>query len=415
MTILYAVTLLALWTGTMRYVGRSTLFPPVILSIVWTVTLIGVGLFGDAYYPVKESTIVLVIVGVLAFSLGGLVAIRVPVVRFLHESSILPERVSIVRRSLRWIPFLLLLNLPFFLFYLGRLSSTIVPRENLWLQVRMASIRANVGGGGMHIEGSILPLISFMALLGVYEWTQTRQDTLYVSASFALATFYHLVNGSRSDILLLAVSAVTILWINLGGPPRRILLSGALIFAMLFAVNQLAMGKLGAGSEGSAEENTSKLGQGVTTYWVGGIIAFDQFRQNPELKYGWDLNGFAIRIANKFGGSFLQHERDLQYTKVSPTQVTNVYSVFLPYYMQTYTAEGVVWLMLAVGFVSTWVYRCAINGCCWAIFVAGTLIFATLMTFFSDEYFAQTTFMLKMAVLSSLVYFLPPFRRTVRL
>src|ERR1700754_2656888 len=189
MTILYAVTLLALWTGTMRYIGRSTLFPPVVLSIVWTVTLFGVGVFGDAYYPVKESTIVLVILGVLAFSLGGLVAIRVPVVRFLHESNILPERVSMVRRSLRWIPFLLLLNLPFFLFYLGRLSSTIVPRENLWLQVRMASIRANVGGGGMHIEGSILPVISFMALLGVYEWTQTRQDTLYVTASFPLATF----------------------------------------------------------------------------------------------------------------------------------------------------------------------------------------------------------------------------------
>src|ERR1700761_3715706 len=130
MTILYAVTLLALWTAAMRYVGRSALFPPVILSIVWTATLFGVGVFGDAYYPVKESTIVMVILGVLAFSTGGLLAIRVPVARFFHESSIQPERNSIVRRSLRWIPFVLLLNLPFFLFYLRRLSSTIVPREN---------------------------------------------------------------------------------------------------------------------------------------------------------------------------------------------------------------------------------------------------------------------------------------------
>jgi oligosaccharide repeat unit polymerase len=186
-----------------------------------------------------------------------------------------------------------------------------------------------------------------------------------------------------------------------------------LAFAFIFTVNQVAMGKFGADSNDSASENSTKVLQGTATYWLGGIVAFDQFCQNPQLKYGWDLNSFAIRLANKFGGEFLQHDRDLQYTKVSPTQSTNVYSIFLPYFMQTYTLTSIVLLMFLVGAVSTYVYRCAIGGACWATFILGTLIFATLMSFFSDEFFAQVTFMAKMAILSTGIYFLPPLRSSV--
>ena len=93
--------------------------------------------------------------------------------------------------------------------------------------------------------------------------------------------------------------------------------------------------------------------------------------------------------------------------------MTNVYSIFLPYYMQSYTLTSIVLLMLLVGGVSTYVYRCAIGGTCWATFILGTLIFATLMTFFSDEFFAQVTFMAKMAIFSTCVYFMPPLRSAI--
>jgi hypothetical protein len=82
--------------------------------------------------------------------------------------------------------------------------------------------------------------------------------------------------------------------------------------------------------------------------------------------------------------------------------------------MQTYTLTSVVLLMFLVGAVSTYTYRCALGGTCWATFVLGTLIFATMMTFFSDEFFAQVTFMAKMAFLSTAIYFMPPLRRSVR-
>jgi oligosaccharide repeat unit polymerase len=410
MSLTMAILLLSVWGFLMHRYGRSILFPPALLTLVWTATFLVLLLCGDMYYPITRSTVFIAFAGIIAFSIGGLLAIRLPRNRSFHLDKVSRMRITSIRRFLRWVPLILVLNFPFFLAYLGELSSTIAPREGIWRQIRMASIHANATGGGIHIESSILPLISFAALLAVFEWTETRQDGRYALATFVLAALYHLLNGSRSDILLLLVSAVTIYWVRSGTPPKKALLTAVLGFGLVFIVNQVAMGKFGADSNASIGENVPKVIEGVTTYWLGGIVAFDQFCQNPKLKYGWDLNAFAIRIANKLGASFLQHNRDLEYTKVSVTQVTNVYSIFLPYYMQTDSIAGVVYLMFAVGLLSTYTYRCAIGGSCWAVFILGALIFSTLMTFFSDEFFAQITFMLKMALFSTSVYFLPPLK-----
>jgi len=411
MSLTMAILLLSAWGFLMYRRGRSILFPPALLTLVWAATFLVLLLCGDMYYPITHATVFIAFAGIVAFSIGGVLAIRLPRNRSFNLEKVSRMRISSIRRLLRWMPLILVLNFPFFLAYLGQLSSTIAPREGIWRQIRMASIHANAtGGGGVHIESSILPLISFVALLAVFEWTETKQDGRHALATFVLAALYHLLNGSRSDILLLLVSAVTIYWIRSGTPPKKVLLTAVLGFGTVFIVNQVAMGKFGADSNASIGENVPKVVEGVTTYWLGGIVAFDQFCQNPKLKYGWDLNAFAIRIANKLGADFLQHNRDLEYTKVSPTQVTNVYSIFLPYYMQTDSMAGVVYLMFAVGFLSTYVYRCAIGGSCWAVFILGALIFSTLMTFFSDEFFAQITFMLKMAIFSTSIYFLPPLK-----
>jgi hypothetical protein len=71
---------------------------------------------------------------------------------------------------------------------------------------------------------------------------------------------------------------------------------------------------------------------------------------------------------------------------------------------------GVTWLMGSVGFLACYVYRCAIHGSTWAVFTAGAFIFATLMTIFSEEFFAQVMFWVKAATVSTLVYHLPSIR-----
>jgi oligosaccharide repeat unit polymerase len=180
-----------------------------------------------------------------------------------------------------------------------------------------------------------------------------------------------------------------------------------LLFLLVFSVGQISMGKYGASSRASLTDNIPHVAQGFATYWLGGIIAFDQNRQNPELRYGWDLGKFAKRIANRFGANYSERDRNLEYTKISTTQITNVYTAFLPYYMDHGGMAGVIALMFLVGFLSAYVYRCAIHGNCWAVFTLGAFVYATAMTIFSEEYFAQIMFWVKAATISTLVYFTP--------
>jgi oligosaccharide repeat unit polymerase len=205
----------------------------------------------------------------------------------------------------------------------------------------------------------------------------------------------------------LLISSVVILWLKRGAAPRRLLGMMILLFLLVFSLGQISMGKYGASSRASLADNIPHVAEGFGTYWLGGIIAFDQNRQNPELRYGWDLAKFAKRILNRFGANYSERDRNLEYTKISPTQITNVYTAFLPYYMDHGGMAGVVALMSLVGFLSTYVYRCAIHGNCWAVFTLGAFVYATAMTIFSEEYFAQVMFLVKAAAISTLVYFIP--------
>jgi oligosaccharide repeat unit polymerase len=302
-------------------------------------------------------------------------------------------------------------NIPLTWLHFKQLSATIAPRESGWRQLRIASSKANISGHtGLSLESALLPFLSIAALIAVHEYAATGRRGARALLLVLMGASYQLINGARSEVLLLLVSAVVILWLKQGAAPLRLLTYMALLFLGVFSLGQISMGKYGASSEASITSNLSHVAEGFGTYWLGGILAFDQNRQNPELRYGWDLGKFAKRIANRFGANYSERDRNLEY-RISPSQITNVYTVFLPYYMDHGQFTGVLWLMFLVGFLSTWVYRCAIHGQCWAVFTLGAFVYATVMTIFSEEYFAQIMFWLKAGGLTTLVYFTPSLTR----
>ncbi len=391
-----------------RY-GRSVLFPPASLAIVWTLTLLAIYVCGDIYYPLTTTASQIVLVGVAAFSVGGACAVTAP----LRSHPTLLDTVPPLRRLQidRWLNaavVVFLLNIPVSYLYFKRISATIAPRESAWRQLRIAANKANVSGHtGLSFESFLLPFLSIAALIAVYEYACTGRRGGRTLLLVLMGAGYQLVNGARSEVLLLLVSSVVILWLRRGAAPLRLLFTMALVFLGVFSLGQISMGKYGADSGASLSSNVTHVAEGFGTYWLGGIIAFDQNRQNPELRYGWDLGKFAKRIANRFGANYSERDRNLEYTKISPSQITNVYTVFLPYYMDHGQLTGVTGLMFLMGFLSVYVYRCAIHGQCWAVFTFGAFAYATVMTIFSEEYFAQIMFWLKVGGLTTLVYFTP--------
>ncbi len=414
MTLPVTIALLAVWSLAMVRYGRSILFPPALLGIVWTITLFAIWLCGNMYYPLTITAYEIVLAGVLAFSLGGICAVVVPLWRGRTLTAVSARRRLQVDRWLTVAGILSLLNIPVSYLYFKELSDTIAPRESGWRQIRIAASKANISGqGALSIESLILPFLTIIALIAVYEYADTRRRRARTLFLVLLAGGYQLLNGARSEVLLLLVSSVVILWLKKGAPPRRLLGIMGLVFLLVFSAGQISMGKYGADPGASLADNLPRVAEGFGTYWLGGIIAFDQNRQNPELKYGWDLAKFAKRIANRFGATYSERDRNLEYTKISSTQITNVYTAFLPYYMDHGGMPGLIGLMFLVGFLSAYVYRCAIHGNCWAVFTLGAFVYATVMTIFSEEYFAQIMFWIKAGGLSTLVYFAPSITQQV--
>jgi oligosaccharide repeat unit polymerase len=408
MTLPITIALLALWSFCMIRFGGSVLFPPASLGVVWTVTLFTIWLCGDLYFPLTATANAIVLIGVLTFSLGGICAIGVPVRRGSDLATVTSQRRRQIDRCLNIALVLFILNIPVAYHYFTELSNTIAPRESLWKQIRIASSKANAAvDNSLSLEGLLLPFLTITALIAVHEYVDTGRRPLRTLLLFVLALLYQLINGARSEVLLLLVSSLVILWIKRGAAPRRLLFTTLAVFLLVFSVGQISMNKYGAYPGASLGENLPRVAEGFGTYWLGGIIAFDQNRQNPELRYGWDLWKFFKRIANRFGAGYPTRDRNLDYTKISPSQTTNVYTAFLPYYMDHGGMAGVIGFMFFVGLLSTYVYRCALRGSCWAVFTIGAFVYATAMTVFSEEYFAQIMFWVKAGALSTLVYFGP--------
>jgi oligosaccharide repeat unit polymerase len=408
MTLTVTVTLLGIWSLLMLCYGRSMLFPPALLAVVWTATMLAILLCGNLYFPLTRTANEIVLAGILAFSAGGVCAVAAPLWRGRTVGDITLRRRRQVDRWLNIAAILALLNIPVSYLYFKQLSETIAPRESTWRQIRIAASKTNVSGqSALSIESVILPFLTIAALIAVYEYADTGRRVPRALFLVLLAGGYQLLNGARSEVLLLLVSSIVILWLRKGSAPRRLLTAMCLAFLLVFAAGQISMGKYGADANASFSDNLPHVIEGIGTYWLGGIIAFDQNRQNPELRFGWDLGKFYKRIANRFGASYPERDRNLDYTKISPSQITNVYTAFLPYYMDHGGMPGLIGLMFLVGFLSTWVYRSAIYGSCWAVFTVGAFIYATLMTIFSEEYFAQITFWAKAGGLSTLIYFTP--------
>ena len=66
------------------------------------------------------------------------------------------------------------------------------------------------------LESFILPLLSIVALIAVYEYADTGRRRVRTLFLVLLAAGYQLLNGARSEVLLLLISSVVILWLKRG-------------------------------------------------------------------------------------------------------------------------------------------------------------------------------------------------------
>ena len=207
---------------------------------------------------------------------------------------------------------------------------------------------------------------------------------------------------------MLMVGLIAVGWIKRRRAPVRPLMLCSLAFVAVFIANQIVLHKNGASTDLSLKENAPALVEGFTNYAIGSLVAFDAVVSNPlAVENTWKLYKFFVRQANKFGGGYPELSQHLQFTHVSPHLMTNVYTIYFPYFVD-FGLLGVAVLSLLIGAVSTVLYRFAVRLSPLGVILYGAALYGIVMSVFAEAFFLRIGSWLESVAIVSALYYLPP-------
>jgi oligosaccharide repeat unit polymerase len=405
--ILFALALMALAILN-RLLCRCILYPPFLFCLVWAAAIFGLYVVGDLFYPVTEKSMQIYLAGAVAFTVGG----------FLADLKTTPQSVKqLVSTTPAYLRLLLdaglvipILGLPLLWMNMRSLVSGSPVNVNFWIELRKAAMDRAMqpGGGELNIGVTLPPFCSILAMISLLEYCKSGTRGRRTVAAISVAFAYNLASTGRSPVLLLLVALLCILWLYYPRKARKVAFAGFLAFAALFVVNQVKLEKMGSGADASLSQNIPHVAEGVATYMFGGLVAFDTTMQHPGLiQNNWHLYTYFIRTLNKFGLNLDEPPEFLEYVNVNRVVDINVYTIYFGYYSD-YGFAGVAFLMCGLGFMTTLIFRKAVNGNPVAALLLGPAIFGVLMTVFAESFFMELGFWFKAITIGFAVYVLAP-------
>ena len=378
MSVAAAIALLAFLVLGNYWLSRSTLYPPFLFAAMWFLVL---GLYKLDLTPVDElhpETILIIGIGALLFSMGGLLGLYLP--RSLFTARLIltrfPQRNNIVKPA---VTLFLLCGIPVLLRNFFALAATGV--GNTVFQ------RARTGGtlGG---APDVNPLGTYFILWSYYAATlyllERRDKSFWLMTAIAFAA--GLMSTGRLPIMML-ICSLTCAQLMLTG---RHNFWGALKFVrvpmLLFFI--MYFGLIFVNKDTSVFETTS-VEQLLLIFFVGYIVgpaaALDFFLQHPN-NYPEAPNHtfkFFLGIAAHF--HLLPSQVPPVESHITVPFPTNVYTVYRSY-ISDFGLYGALAVMFVIGLLHTMIYRKARTGSRLGIYFFSVTLYETLMVIFSDEY-----------------------------
>lgn len=388
--------------------ARNWAYPPCVFCLVWSFAILLLWAFDELFFAVGLNSVLYFIMGAIAFSIGGSAILALPLQPFAKERGGL-QNGSEISLGLDIGLALLVVCFPLYLRYMefaGSLAST--SGNNVSEQLRRGSmLLANDPNRGLRFEPSLIPLSIIFAVLAYHEYRGGRIRRWRTLALVLLGLFYTFASGARSEVMVLLVGLFGVAWLRNGRLPRRLLMIASSFFFLIFTVNQISLEKMNAQANASFTDNLPAVAGGLLAYTVGGLVAFDHYIDNPgSVKNQWKLTKPIARIVNRFGGDMDEPSRHLMFTKISPSEETNVYTVYFPFVEDGYTFGFLAFA--ALGGMSSLIFRYARRGHPLAVICYGFALYATVMSVFAEEFFARSSLYAKAAVVVVLLYSVGP-------
>lgn len=392
-----------------RLVGRSWLYPPAAFTALWFMALLALHSCGDTFYSISTTTLLVYALGGEFFTVGGLgISVLVPTSRR-RVPCVSPVRRRHIRTVLDVGLAIAIALLPRYLAYLTELASQ-SNLSNFWQRVRMGEVAAGSlpGGGPFRLAAWLIPIYTIFALVAYFEHDGSKAWRWRTWAWVAVALLYQLLSTGKSGVMLLMVGLVAVTWIKQRRAPVRFLLLCTLVLGAVFMANHIILHKSDASTDLSINEDMPALLEGFSVYTVGSLVGFDAVVSNPHsVKNTWKLYKFFVGAANKLGAKYPELPQNLQYTPISSHSVTNVYTIYFPYYAG-FGLLGVAGLSFLIGTVSTAVYCLAVRLRPLGVILYCAALYGIVMSVFAELFFLQIGFWLKSVAIVCVLYYLPP-------
>jgi oligosaccharide repeat unit polymerase len=395
--LLLAISVLVLLALANYWLERRILYPPVVFCGVWAFDIAVVWLSGDLFFMLSEKTLAIFCGGALAFSLGSALASLAPLKtatpRVASRSSI---------GILRFLVVALVCTAPFMYLWMAEMASRF-QAPNFFMAAYMAMLAAYEAGESSVLFNGVLTLSAIVAMIAFLEWDRFKK-TAFLAVLIGIGM--GILTGERAGVIGLIFILFAIDWMKNQRIRWKVLASMVILFLLIATVLSVLVGKAGADPNASVSENRAPIRDGLALYAVGGIVGFDRVVRQPNIiAHTWQINRFFHETANKFGAHFEVPIIHAAFVDVGPQLNGNVYTMYF-----AYIDLGLPGMMAVTAFIGIIVgisYRKGLQGSNIARLIYAYFFECMLLAPYSEKFFLELNFSLKILAVSWLVYELP--------
>jgi len=364
---------LLLWLACLQ--GRNLLFPPALFTAIWFLSLIGLYLWGEAFYPVPEKAYLIYIVGASAFTLGGIFVLRLDSNKSLSATAEVPWTGSpSTRRALDLLLVLMAIGLPV---YWRQISGSVAVDDlaTLFRDLRDEQLLRYEDVSRFSIVLNLGGLAQFVALAMLLESNGEPQRRWRAITATILALIYGAIVGAKLNALSLVISLALIASVR----ARRLKLptiAAAVAVALTLFSTGLVLINFAYESFGGSTELLQRVGQGIRLYWLSGLVAFGVIALNPNaMPSTMSIDRFFWDTAASLGAKVNPSPKSPEFTDVNLHEYSNVYTIYFSYF-KDYGWTGTIILMFIMGAIMTLLYTRAMRGRPIAMILFGHLGFS---------------------------------------
>jgi oligosaccharide repeat unit polymerase len=377
----FTVAVLALTVFNYKAGGRNVLYPAFLFSLIWFVVFCLYMLPLIEVDKLGADTLAVVVSGVAAFSAGGAIVGRR---RYSRSVAVSMPGNSIAKRV---IFFCCLALLPVFFLEIQRLSVA-GGLDNLMISARAAIIEAVSSGGKAYSSPfyTAAPMLAiFTAFIFLIEAGDSRRERIWLWGSVLIALAISILTTGRTFVLQLAAGLVGIRLLKSGrgsvGQAWRYVLYPLIGFLALISI-LVPLDKDLSHFDGSRAEVVMNF---VVEYAVEPLAGFDYVLHHPS-EYKYDRNQTFRQILPALARiSGITYTPPVANDYVMVPLPTNVFTVFESYYVD-FSFGGMLVAMFLIGVGQTWLFRKALAGIDFYIFLFAISLYPLMMAAFDDQY-----------------------------